>query len=143
MFIDKNIRVLIVDDSQTIRAIITKMLKKLDINNISDAYSGGQAFRIIKKSFTEANPIQLVISDWNMDGMNGIKLLKKIKEDPELSKVYFYMLSAEVDPRRMKEAMMAGADGFIKKPFTIENLKEKIQKVFICPIFDELAIDDE
>ncbi|WP_353683459.1 chemotaxis response regulator CheY [Thermodesulfovibrio sp. 3907-1M] len=118
------IKVLVVDDFPTMRRIIKNLLKQLGFENIEEAENGEDALRKLK-----SGDYGLVVSDWNMPVMEGIELLKHIRSDPQLKDIPFLMVTAEAEKERVIEAIKAGVDNYIVKPFTGEVLKEKLEKI--------------
>lgn len=117
-------KILVVDDFATMRAITKKILKDLGYKDIVEAENGEEALRILK-----SERIDLVISDWNMPKMDGLALLKAIRSDPELKDTLVMMVTAEAEKQKVLEAVKLGVNGYVVKPFTPETLEEKIKKV--------------
>jgi two-component system, chemotaxis family, chemotaxis protein CheY len=116
-------KVLVVDDFATMRKIIRNVLKQIDLENVVEAESGKQALNTLK-----AEPVDLIISDWIMPEMTGIEFLKVCKDDEELKKIPFIMVTAEAQKSNILEAIKLGVDNYIVKPFTPDKLKEAIDK---------------
>jgi len=124
MAIDKNIKIMIVDDFATMRKVIRNLLKKSGYENIVEAEDGAVALKELK-----SQKIDFVVSDWNMPNMTGIELLVAVRADADLSKTPFLMVTAESLPDNVVQAVKAGVDDYIVKPFTAEVLGEKIGKI--------------
>ncbi len=122
---DKNIKILIVDDFSTMRRIIKNLLRDLGFNNTFEADDGSTALPML-----ETGDFDFVISDWNMPIMQGIDLLRKIRSDPKLKSLPFLMVTAEAKREQIVVAAQAGVNGYIVKPFTADTLKDKIDKIF-------------
>jgi len=118
------IKVLVVDDFPTMRRIVKNLLKQLGFENIDEAENGEDALRKLK-----SGDYGLVVSDWNMPVMEGLELLKHIRNDPQLKDIPFLMVTAEAEKEKVIEAIKAGVDNYIVKPFTGEVLKEKLEKI--------------
>jgi two-component system chemotaxis response regulator CheY len=118
------IKVLVVDDFPTMRRILKNLLKQLGFENIDEAENGEDALRKLKNG-----DYGLVVSDWNMPVMEGLELLKHIRNDPQLKDIPFLMVTAEAEKEKVIEAIKAGVDNYIVKPFTGEVLKEKLEKI--------------
>ncbi|HIJ60706.1 MAG TPA: chemotaxis protein CheY [Nitrospirae bacterium] len=118
------LRVLVVDDFPTMRRIVKNLLKQLGFDNIDEAEDGLMAFQKLK-----TGGYGLVVSDWNMPNMEGIDLIRKIRQDPVLKDTPFLMVTAEAEKEKVIEAIKAGVDNYIVKPFTAEVLKEKLEKI--------------
>ncbi len=122
---DKNIKILIVDDFSTMRRIVKNLLRDLGFNNTEEADDGLTALPKLK-----GGNFDLLVTDWNMPGMQGIDLLKAVRADPELSSMPVLMVTAEQKKEQIIEAAQAGVNGYIVKPFTAATLKEKLDKIF-------------
>lgn len=122
---DKNMKILIVDDFSTMRRIIKNLLRDLGFNNTTEADDGQTALPIL-----QAGGIDFLVTDWNMPGMQGIDLLKAVRADPKLASTPVLMVTAEQKREQIVEAAQAGVNGYIVKPFTAATLKEKIDKIF-------------
>ena len=122
---DKNIRVLIVDDFATMRRIIKNFLADLGFMNTEEADDGSRALPMLEES-----EFGLVIIDWNMPQMNGMELLKKIRAHDKLKTIPVLMVTAETKREQIVEAAACGVSGYIIKPFTAKTLEEKIKKAF-------------
>jgi two-component system chemotaxis response regulator CheY len=112
--IDENSCILIADDIQTTRHFIIRLLQDLGYTNFLEASDGEDAWKKLKN---EANNIKIFLCDWNMPKINGLELLKKIKEDPKLKDLPFIMVTAESDLEHTTAAILNGASGYINKPF--------------------------
>jgi two-component system chemotaxis response regulator CheY len=123
--VDKNMKILIVDDFSTMRRIIKGLLHELGYNNVQEADDGNTALPMLK-----AEAYDFLITDWNMPGMPGIDLLKAVRGDAKLKALPVLMVTAEAKREQIIEAAQAGINGYIVKPFTANTLKEKIDKVF-------------
>lgn len=122
---DKNIKILIVDDFSTMRRIVKNLLNDLGFQITSEAEDGNSALVHLRSA-----PCDLVITDWNMPGMTGIELLKEIRTDPKLAHLPVLMVTAEAKREQIIEAAQSGVNGYIIKPFTAQTLQEKLQKIF-------------
>jgi len=123
--LDKNMKILIVDDFSTMRRIIKNLLRDLGYNNVQEADDGNTALPMLK-----SGKFDFLITDWNMPGMTGIELLKAVRADEKLAKLPVLMVTAEQKREQIIEAAQAGVNGYIVKPFTAATLKEKIEKIF-------------
>lgn len=125
MNMNKNIKILIVDDFSTMRRIIKNLLRELGFNNTIEADDGQSALPKL-----QAGGIDFLITDWNMPGMTGIDLLKAVRADPTLCQLPVLMVTAEAKRDQIVEAAQAGVNGYVIKPFTAATLQEKIEKIF-------------
>jgi len=117
-------RILIVDDSKTIRHVLGSLLKELGYNNIIEAENVEKA-----KQLSKNTPPSLIISDWNMPGATGLDLLKFVKSQPETANVPFIMLTTETDRAKIVEATRAGLQSYLLKPIKKQILVEKLQEL--------------
>ena len=124
MTVDKNMPILIVDDYKTMLKIIRNLLSELGFTNVEEASDGQEAFDKLK-----ANDISLVISDWNMEPMTGIELLRQVRADEKLKTMPFIMVTAEAKAENVVVAKKAGVNNYIIKPFTAATLKSKLSAV--------------
>lgn len=122
MAVDKGMSVLVVDDYQTMIRIISNLLKQLGFTNIDSAADGGEAYAKIKEK-----EYGLVISDWNMEPVTGLELLKQVRGDN--NQVPFIMVTAESKTENVIAAKQAGVNNYIVKPFNAATLKTKMVSV--------------
>ncbi|GAB6176379.1 chemotaxis response regulator CheY [Desulfobaculum senezii] len=125
MAIDKNMRVLVVDDFSTMRRIVKNILRQLGFNNIVEADDGSTAWEVLNK-----DKIDFIVSDWNMPEMPGIDLLRKVRASEEFADIPFLMVTAEGLQENIIEAVQAKVSNYIVKPFTAETMNQKIEKIF-------------
>jgi CheY-like chemotaxis protein/ABC-type nitrate/sulfonate/bicarbonate transport system substrate-binding protein len=126
MSLDLQMKILIVEDFGVTRKLESKALKKIGFSSIIEAENGGVA---IEKLKTEKN-IGLVISDWNMPEVNGYELLKRMRSDDAFKRIPFIMVTAQAEKEDSARVIEAGANGFITKPFTFEELKHILETIF-------------
>ncbi|GLP94956.1 chemotaxis response regulator CheY [Paraferrimonas sedimenticola] len=122
---NKNMKVLVVDDFATMRRIIKNLLKDLGFTNIHEADDGQTALPMLRDGSFE-----FVVTDWNMPGMQGIDLLKAIRSDDSLKHLPVLMVTAEAKRDQIITAAQAGVNGYIVKPFTAATLSTKLDKIF-------------
>jgi len=123
--LDKNMKILIVDDFSTMRRIIKNLLRDLGFNNTQEADDGNTALPML-----QSGNFDFLVTDWNMPGMTGIDLLKAVRADAKLASLPVLLVTAEAKKDQIIEAAQAGVNGYIVKPFTAITLKEKIDKIF-------------
>lgn len=123
--LNKNMRILIVDDFSTMRRIIRNLLADLGFNNTVEAEDGHSALAVLRQE-----AVELVVTDWNMPGMTGIELLRAIRADARLRALPVLMVTAEAKREQIVEAAQAGVNGYIIKPFTAQTLAEKLGRIF-------------
>jgi two-component system, chemotaxis family, chemotaxis protein CheY len=124
MAMDKSTPILVVDDYQTMIRIVRNLLHQLGFDNVDDASDGAAALAKLRQG-----NFGLVISDWMMEPMNGLELLRQVRADPKLQALPFIMITAENRKERVAKAAQAGADGFIVKPFNAQALSDRIAAV--------------
>jgi len=124
MAVDKNMNVLIVDDYKTMLRIIRNLLKQLGFNNVDEATDGSMALQMLR-----VGNYGLIISDWNMEPMTGLQLLREVRADPKLKSIPFIMVTAESKSENVIAAKEAGVSNYIVKPFNAETLKTKMVSV--------------
>jgi len=117
-------KVLVVDDSAVMRQIIKKNLKELGFSELSEAENGAAG---LKKAGEE--PVDLIVSDWNMPNMTGLEFLKAVRADASLKGIAFIMVTSESDKEKIMEAVKAGVNQYIVKPFNAIQLEEKIKAI--------------
>lgn len=122
---DRNMKILVVDDFSTMRRIVKNLLKELGFTNIEEADDGATALPMLKQG-----NFDFLVTDWNMPGMTGIDLLKAVRADPALAHLPVLMVTAEAKREQIIMAAQAGVNGYVVKPFNGPTLKEKIDKIF-------------
>lgn len=124
MAVDLNMQVLIVDDYKTMLRIIRNLLKQLGFNNVDEAMDGSEALSKLR-----GKDYGLVISDWNMEPMTGIQLLREVRADKRMQDLPFIMITAESKTENVIAAKQAGVSNYIVKPFNAATLKQKLTSV--------------
>tara|TARA_B100000745_G_C19929805_1_gene313041 strand:+ start:162 stop:539 length:378 start_codon:yes stop_codon:yes gene_type:complete len=117
-------KLLVVDDSSTMRAIIKKQLKDIGFTNVILAEDGAQGLK-----FANEKNFDLIISDWNMPKMTGLEFLKAVRADGKLKETAFMLLTSVDDKDSITEALKAGVNQYIIKPFTANQLQDKINLI--------------
>ncbi|MBI9078412.1 MAG: response regulator [Pseudodesulfovibrio sp.] len=123
--LDMNMRILVVDDSSTMRRIIGTALKEIGLKNIVSADDGDAAWEVVKQ-----DEIDLILSDHKMPNMSGEEFLKLVRESAEYRDIPFIMITAESFKENVMAAVKLGVSNYIVKPFSPVQLLEKILKVF-------------
>ena len=119
-----NMRILIVDDYSTMRRVICNLLGQIGIKRVEEATDGQAALDMIR-----GNSYDLIISDWNMEPMSGIDLLRAVRGNAAVRDLPFIMVTAESKTENIIAAKQAGVNNYIVKPFSAETLKTKIDSV--------------
>lgn len=120
-----SMKVLIVDDYRTMLRIVRNLLKQIGFNDIDEAIDGTDALTHI-----EQKQYDLIISDWNMEPMSGLELLKKVRTMDNYKDIPFIMVTAESKTENVIIAKKAGVTNYIVKPFNADTLKGKIDGCF-------------
>ncbi|MBI5632632.1 MAG: response regulator [Nitrospirae bacterium] len=124
---DKNMKILVVDDFASMRRTVRTILKEIGFVNISEAEDGVRALAQLK-----SDKFEVLITDWNMPSMDGITLVRMIRGDAELKDMIVFMVTAEAEADHVLEAIKMGINDYIVKPFTAEVLQKKLEKVFLA-----------
>ena len=117
-------KILVVDDYNTMRRIMKNLLSQLGHTDVDEAIDGGTALQKM-----QLHKYDLVISDWNMEPMSGLQLLKEVRADKHMCNIPFIMVTAESKTDNVIAAKAAGVNNYIVKPFNAETLKAKITAV--------------
>ena len=122
-------KILVVDDSSTMRRIIKNTLQRLGYEDILEAEHGLEAWTILEAN----NDINVLITDWNMPEMNGLDLVKKVRAEQKYADMPIIMVTTEGGKAEVITALKAGVNNYIVKPFTPQVLKEKLEDVLGMP----------
>lgn len=120
-----DIKVMVVDDQTSMRAMIRRTLQDLGFRDVRDKAAAAEALEEIR-----VNRVHLVISDYNMPDMDGLQFLKEVRKDPVIGKTVFIMLTASAEKEIVQKAAAMGVNNYVVKPFTPFALKDKIERVF-------------
>jgi two-component system chemotaxis response regulator CheY len=123
-------KVLVVDDSRTIRTIIKRILLELGYE-VCEAGNGVEALKVLA---VDKAAVTLVLADWNMPEMNGLDLVKELRKDPSLASLKVIMVTTETEMDHMTAALEAGANEYVMKPFTKDILMEKLEIIGFSPM---------
>ena len=124
MPVDKNMQVLVVDDYKAMTRIIRSLIMGLDFKNVDEATCGPSALEMIRRK-----TYGLILSDWNMQPMTGLELLRHVRADARTRTLPFVMVTAEARAENVVEARNAGVNNYIIKPFTQAVLRQKLSSV--------------
>lgn len=119
------LKVLVVDDQLTMRALIRSALQEIGIKDIADAGDGEEGFKALVE-----RPAHLVISDFNMPKVDGLTFLRAVRTHEPTKKAAFIMLTGRADKELVQRAMQFGVNNYITKPFSPAILRKKIEEVF-------------
>jgi len=123
-----DMKFLVVDDYLSMRRMVKSVLNDLGYSNVTEADDGSTALPLLRDG-----EFDFLITDWNMPGMPGLDLLKAVRANQRLAKLPVLMVTAEAKREQIVEAVQAGVNGYIIKPFTAEVLKEKLAKILNGP----------
>ncbi len=121
---DKNINIITVDDNKTMLRIFRNLLTQIGFNNIDEASDGAIALIKLKEK-----KYDLIISDWNMENMTGLELLRNVRANEATKDLPFLMVTAESKVENVVAAKQAGVNNYIVKPFNAETLKAKLTSI--------------
>lgn len=124
MAADKSMNVLVVDDYKSMVRIVRGMLNQPGFVNVDDAPDGAAAMALLKEK-----DYGLVLSDWNMQPVTGLELLKQVRAEERTKKTPFVMVTAEAKVENVIAARQAGVNNYVIKPFTLAVLKQKLTSV--------------
>ena len=124
MAVDKTMNVLVVDDYNSMIRIVRGLLNQLGFQNVDEALDGPTALALIR-----SKTYGLVLSDWNMQPMSGLELLKEVRAEERTKTLPFVMVTAEAKAENVVAARQAGVNNYVIKPFTLAVLKQKLTTV--------------
>lgn len=124
MGLKESLRVMVVDDMATSRGLITQALDDIGVKNYITENDGQKALDRLS-----TNPVHLILSDYNMPGLDGLGLLKAVRSSPQTQKVGFILVTGRPTPEIVNEAKRLGLNNMIKKPFTSSSMKQCIESV--------------
>ncbi len=119
------LKVVVVDDQMTMRSLVRTSLQQMGVVEIREYPSAGEALQGLKEA-----PTHLVISDFNMPGIDGLEFLHTVRTDAALKSTAFILLTGRADKDLVQRAAQLGANNYLVKPFTVANLKGKLEQVF-------------
>jgi two-component system chemotaxis response regulator CheY len=122
-----NDRILVVDDANTVRKLITMTLKKMGYTDLIEAGDGEKAWSALADS---AVPVKLILSDLNMPLCSGLEFLKRVRAASLYTDIPFIMITAEAQEKEMTDALTAGANGYILKPINPEILRARLEEIW-------------
>ena len=123
------VKFLVVDDMAVMRKIIKKTLTSIGFEDITEADDGTPAWETLQQMHTDGDPIEFIVSDWNMPQMTGLDLLKKVRSDDRFKSLPFLMVTAEGEKGNVVLAVKAGVSNFIVKPFDAPTFKSKLEAI--------------
>lgn len=124
MSLKNSLRIMVVDDMATSRGLITQALDDIGVKNYITENDGRRALERLS-----SNPVHLVLSDYNMPGLDGLGLLKAVRTQPTTQKIGFILVTGRPTPEIVSEAKKLGLNNMIKKPFTATSMQQCIESV--------------
>jgi two-component system chemotaxis response regulator CheY len=118
------LNVIVVDDQLSIRGLVRTGLNSIGITAVREFPGAAEALSSLK-----GEPSNIVISDFNMPGMDGLEFLRSLRADPKFKTTAFILLTGRADKDLVQRAVQFGANNYLVKPFTVATLKEKIEQV--------------
>lgn len=119
------IKVMVVDDQASMRAMIRRSLQDLGFRDVRDKGAAIDALAAVK-----SDRVHLIVSDYNMPDMDGLQFLEEVRKDPVIGKTVFIMLTGSADREVVQKAAALGVNNYLMKPFAPAALKDKIERVF-------------
>ena len=119
---------LIVDDLELMRTVTINQLRAMGCEKVLSAKNGADALRVLR-----AHKVDVILADWNMPVMTGLQLLKAVRSDPKLAGLPFLMITAEAERQRIEEVISAGVSNLLVKPYSVGNLKARIERMLVEP----------
>ena len=120
-------KILLVEDMESIRSWEKMQLEKLGLSEIFEAVNGKEALALLEGQRQKQNPIELILCDWRMPEMDGLGLFAALQKNPDFCQIPFMMITAESDTEMVMQAMEAGVIHYLTKPFSAQNLQEKLE----------------
>ncbi|SFA74850.1 response regulator receiver protein [Poseidonocella pacifica] len=124
MSLKEKLKVMVVDDMSTSRGLITQALDEIGIVNYATSNDGNSALKAL-----QAAPVHLVLSDYNMPGANGLDLLQGLRKTPATQRIGFILITGKATPDIIQRGQTLGMNNFIKKPFSVPEIKGCIEQV--------------
>ena len=123
--VDQNLKILVVDDSLGIRLLAKKLFRNLGYSEVQVLEDGFKAMELLENWKAD-----LAVIDWSMPKMSGLELLTRLRAEPAFTSIPVLLVTAEEEPGQMLEALRAGADSYMTKPYDVAVLQEKIERIF-------------
>ena len=123
--IPPDLKVLVADDQLIMRDVTSEILRGFGIKNIWSVEHGGQALQFLQ----DHKDIDVVLTDWNMPHMDGVSLVRAMRQDADFKKILVMMVSATATVTEVREAIKAGIDDYVAKPFTADVLQTRLERL--------------
>lgn len=138
--VDKKLHFLVVNDSPHIQHVIVSLLKEIGFLRMSEASNGEMALRAIKLAISVGNPIKFIITDCAMPFMDGIELIRAIRNESEMFNVPILMVTEHASVQSVLSAHEAGADAFIVRPFSANSFRNKVESLLVSKGLKESTV---
>lgn len=129
LMINRDSRILVVDDFELMRRMLKTALADLGIPLVTECVDGLQASEVMRKAWDDKQPFHLVFCDWNMPNMSGLELLALVRADLKMRDVPFIMVTAEADRSQVVQALQSGATDYIVKPLSLDTIRKKFESL--------------
>jgi len=117
-----NTRFLIIDDVASMRILLRRLLSSLEYKNVLDAETVPEAISTLEKSFAMGQPVDIVLSDWEMPNYTGLEMLKEVRSNDKFTNLPFIMVTGVRSTENVMAALQAGVSGYLVKPFSEAQL---------------------
>jgi two-component system chemotaxis response regulator CheY len=125
-------RALVVDDSKAIRVVLKKMLAEGGFEELSEASHGAEALEVLQNGPAP----DVILVDWNMPEMNGLEMIRAVRQNAELRRIPIVMVTTETEYSQVVKALAAGASEYVMKPFTKDIIMDKLDMLGVAPEAD-------
>lgn len=123
MAIDPSLKLLVVDDDEDVMLAVLGLLRRLGLTDVEEAGGGAEALEKLRQGHFDA-----VLSDWNMEPVSGIELLREVRADARLTRLPFVLMTAESTSEKIAAAQAAGASAYLVKPFDENALRDRLME---------------
>lgn len=130
MALKASMNILVIDTNSNMRQNVKKLLSDIGFKNIKEAANGKKALEVLEECIVIEQPIEFIISELELEKMTAIELLATIRKDPKNAKTKFLLMTGDSDQQKMMQAIRAGVNNVVVKPFSADMLKEKIAKIY-------------
>ena len=117
--------ILILEDEPSSRALLKAMLKSIGYNSVSETEDAETALEVLKEK-----KVNLILSDWLLPGMSGLEFFRAVRENEAYKEIPFLLVSGQSEKAQVIEAIKSGVDGYILKPFSVHDIRKRIDQIF-------------
>ncbi len=122
-------RILVVDDSESFRTEFANSLNEIGFTKVQAAANGAEALQMAEKAYDDGNPYSVIFCDWNMPELNGLEVLKNLRQSEKQKSILVAMVTTESEKAKVLEAITSGANDYIFKPVDTPTLRRKITRL--------------